>query len=94
MGSGGREYAMAWKLFKYQNINEIHCIPGNGGTKDFVFNHTIDTSDCDLLLKFVEKNNIDLTIVGPENLLDEVLLILLKSLVIQNFWSNKICFKT
>tara|TARA_B100000212_G_scaffold108306_1_gene80496 strand:- start:3431 stop:4702 length:1272 start_codon:yes stop_codon:yes gene_type:complete len=71
LGSGGREYAMAWKLFNEQNINEIHCIPGNGGTKDFAINHTIDTSDHDLLLKFVEKNNIDLTIVGPENLLDE-----------------------
>ena len=41
LGSGGREYAMVWKLFNDQNVDEIHCIPGNGGTKDFAFNHNL-----------------------------------------------------
>ena len=71
LGSGGREYAMVWKLSNDKNVDKIFCIPGNGGTKEIADNYNLDTSDHDSLLRFVEDNSIHLTIVGPENLLDE-----------------------
>ncbi len=71
LGSGGREYAMVWKLSNDKNIDKIFCIPGNGGTKEIAHNYNLDTSNHDTLLRFVEDNSIHLTIVGPENLLDE-----------------------
>ena len=71
LGSGGREYAMVWKLSNDKNVDKIFCIPGNGGTKEIAHNYNLDTRDHDSLLSFVENNNIHLTIVGPENLLDE-----------------------
>ena len=71
LGSGGREYAMVWKLSNDKNVDKIFCIPGNGGTKEIANNYNLDTSDHDSLLRFVEDNSIHLTIVGPENLLDE-----------------------
>ena len=71
LGSGGREYAMAWKLSNDKNVNKIYCIPGNGGTEKIAHNYIVDTKNHNALLTFVKINNIDLTIVGPENLLDE-----------------------
>lgn len=71
LGSGGREYAMVWKLSNDKNVDKIFCIPGNGGTKEIAYNYNLDTSDHDSLLRFVEDNSIHLTIVGPENFLDE-----------------------
>ena len=32
IGSGGREHAIAWALARSGDINEVVCIPGNGGT--------------------------------------------------------------
>lgn len=32
IGSGGREHALAWALAKSNEISEVICIPGNGGT--------------------------------------------------------------
>ena len=70
LGSGGREYAFAWKLSKDQNVESVYCIPGNAGTKTFALNVDISIDDHQSLLDFVLKNNIDFTIVGPEGPLD------------------------
>jgi len=71
LGSGGREYAMAWKLSNDKNVNKVYCIPGNAGTSKIGINKSLSTNDHKLILDFVNKYNIDLTIVGPENLLDD-----------------------
>jgi len=34
IGSGGREHTIAWKLAQSLKIEEIICVPGNGGTAD------------------------------------------------------------
>jgi phosphoribosylamine--glycine ligase len=71
LGSGGREYAMAWKLSNDKNIKDVYCIPGNAGTSKIAINHSLDLSNHQSILDFVNKNEIEMTIVGPENLLDE-----------------------
>ncbi|MGV2388804.1 MAG UNVERIFIED_CONTAM: hypothetical protein LVR29_12560 [Microcystis novacekii LVE1205-3] len=32
IGSGGREHALAWKLLQSPQVEQVFCIPGNGGT--------------------------------------------------------------
>ena len=71
LGSGGREYAMAWKLSNDQNVNNIYCAPGNAGTAKIGINKSLPLDDYSLILDFVNNKNIDLIIVGPENLLDD-----------------------
>ena len=68
IGSGGREHALAWKVAQATRIEKVFVAPGNGGTatENKVENVAIDPLDFDQLIAFVEKNKIDLTIVGPE----------------------------
>lgn len=66
VGSGGREHALAWKLGKSPKVEKIYVAPGNGGTANENKCENIElTKICDLL-KFAKNNNIDLTVVGPE----------------------------
>ena len=68
VGSGGREHALAWKAKQSDLVTEIFVAPGNGGTaseKD-INNVDIPAENIEELSKFALKNNIDLTIVGPE----------------------------
>ena len=71
LGSGGREYAMVWKLKNEKNIKNIFCIPGNAGTSKIAINKSLPINDYNSILDFVKASNIDLIIVGPENLLDD-----------------------
>ena len=66
IGSGGREHALCWKLSKSLIVNELYCAPGNGGTSLTATNVGISANDIDRLLQFALENEIDLTIVGPE----------------------------
>ena len=68
IGQGGREHAIAWKLSKSDRIDSVFVAPGNGGTflEKNVTNVDIKPTDTEDLIKFVKKNSIDLTIVGPE----------------------------
>ncbi|KAA3617682.1 MAG: phosphoribosylamine--glycine ligase [Calditrichaeota bacterium] len=67
IGSGGREHALAWKVKQSPLLEKLYCVPGNPGTAGIAENHDLDVSDFDTLIKFAKDNNIDLTIVGPEN---------------------------
>lgn len=66
IGSGGREHALAWKLAKSKRVNKIYVAPGNGGTAKEKKCTNINITDIEELIKFAKGNNIDLTIVGPE----------------------------
>ncbi|HLR34164.1 MAG TPA: phosphoribosylamine--glycine ligase [Tissierellales bacterium] len=66
VGSGGREHALCWKIAKSEKVSKIYCAPGNGGTEDLAENVNINPSDLDSLGNFALENNIDLTVVGPE----------------------------
>ena len=66
IGSGGREHAIAYALKKSHKVDELHAIPGNPGIAQIGTCHKGSVEDLDYILKFVEENSIDLTVVGPE----------------------------
>lgn len=66
IGSGGREHAIAYQLSKSSKVKEIHAIPGNPGISKLGTCHSGSVEDLEYILKFVEDNDIDLTVVGPE----------------------------
>ncbi|HZJ99529.1 MAG TPA: phosphoribosylamine--glycine ligase [Tissierellaceae bacterium] len=67
IGSGGREHGLCWKLSGSDRVDKIYCAPGNGGTAELAENVDIQADDIDALLEFALDNEIDLTIVGPED---------------------------
>ena len=68
VGSGGREHALAWKLAQSTKVKKVFVAPGNAGTarEPGVENIPITSDDIEGLQVFAKKNNIELTIVGPE----------------------------
>lgn len=64
VGSGAREYSIALALKKSKKLNKLYFAPGNGATTKLGEN--IDVADYEGLANFVKKNQIELTIVGPE----------------------------
>ncbi len=69
IGKGGREHALAWKVRQSPLVDELFIAPGNCGMKDL--GKTVDLNTVQEFADFAESNNIDLTIVGPENYLAE-----------------------
>ena len=67
IGSGGREYAFAWKFSKDSEVDKVYCAPGNGGTSQVAENINLNLSNQQEVVRIVKKKNIDLTVVGPEN---------------------------
>jgi len=68
VGGGGREHALAWKAKQSSDVQTVFVAPGNAGTEQEpgIENININAEDIDALLAFAIKENIDLTIVGPE----------------------------
>ena len=68
VGGGGREHALAWKIAQDENVEKVFVAPGNGGTalEPKLENIAIQADDIDALVDFAEKNNIHLTLIGPE----------------------------
>jgi len=69
IGSGGREYSIGLALAKDENVEKIYFAPGNGATD--ALGENLSISDFSELADFVEKNDVALTIVGPEGPLVE-----------------------
>jgi phosphoribosylamine--glycine ligase len=66
VGSGGREHAMAWKLAQSQRKPILFCAPGNAGIESLATCIPLKADDIMGLKAFVQKEQIDLTVVGPE----------------------------
>ena len=68
IGNGGREHALAWKAAQSPLAGKVYVAPGNAGTALEPALHNVDISATDIegLLAFARKENIGLTIVGPE----------------------------
>ena len=69
IGSGGREHALVWKIKQSPLASKIFCVPGNAGTRGIAANVHIEATDIVGLKEFALKEKVDLTIVGPEDLL-------------------------
>jgi phosphoribosylamine--glycine ligase len=67
IGSGGREHALLWKLAQNPRVTELICAPGNAGTAELATNHPIAASDLPGLLALAKSEQVDLTVVGPDD---------------------------
>jgi phosphoribosylamine--glycine ligase len=68
IGSGGREHALAWKCAQSARVREVLVAPGNAGTarEPKLRNCDVAADDIKDLLRLAERENVGLTIVGPE----------------------------
>ena len=69
IGGGGREHALAWKLRQSPRVKQIFIAPGNAGTAQVGRNVEVKASELDQLLNFAQRESIDLTVVGPDDVL-------------------------
>ena len=67
VGSGGREHALAETLAGSHLEPEIFAAPGNPGIARIAQTVDIPASDIVALREFATENQIDLTVVGPED---------------------------
>jgi phosphoribosylamine--glycine ligase len=68
IGAGGREHALAWKVAQSARVAQVFVAPGNAGTalEPRTTNVEVAADDLPGLLRFAQRQGIDLTIVGPE----------------------------
>ncbi|ACF45543.1 MAG: phosphoribosylamine--glycine ligase [Prosthecochloris sp.] len=73
IGSGAREHALVRSISNSQRVGKVFAAPGNGGTAIMggkVQNVALKATDIEALLAFVTSEDIDLTVVGPEQPLE------------------------
>jgi phosphoribosylamine--glycine ligase len=66
IGGGGREHALVWALARSPRRPVIFAAPGNPGIGELARCVPIAADDLDELVRFVETERIDLTVIGPE----------------------------
>jgi phosphoribosylamine--glycine ligase len=67
LGKGGREHCLVWKLAQSPRVERVLCAPGNAGTAEDGVNAPLELDDFDRLVRFARKENVGLTVVGPED---------------------------
>jgi len=71
IGSGGREHALAWKLAQSPKVSNVYVAPGNGGTEIEEGLTNVPLTAIPSLVEFARREQIALTVVGPETPLAE-----------------------
>jgi len=66
IGSGGREHALVWKISQSPKVTKLFCAPGSAAIGELAECVAINPEQIEKLADFVEKEKIDLTVVGPE----------------------------
>ena len=68
IGGGGREHALAWKIAQSPLVDTVYCAPGNPGMARLEKGECVGIGVKDFRAQkaFIEANNVDLTVVGPE----------------------------
>jgi phosphoribosylamine--glycine ligase len=66
IGGGGREHALVWKLRQSPRVQQVYCLPGNGGICEEATCLPGDPKSLTSLLAAAHQINPDVTVVGPE----------------------------
>ncbi|MGN6581986.1 MAG: phosphoribosylamine--glycine ligase [Bordetella sp.] len=66
IGSGGREHALAWRLSQSSRVQCVYVAPGNGGTALDTQLKTVPYATPEELAEFARREDIGITVVGPE----------------------------
>ncbi len=66
IGGGGREHSLVWKIARSPAVSKIFCAPGNPGISELAECIDITADQTSLLCEFAVKEDIGLTVVGPE----------------------------
>jgi phosphoribosylamine--glycine ligase len=66
IGSGGREHALVWKISQSPRVNTIFCAPGSAAIGELAELVAITPDQVQQLAEFAAREQIDLTLVGPE----------------------------
>ena len=69
IGKGGREHALVWRLHQSETVWKIFCASGNPGIDQIAEAVPIAPTDVAALVDFAKSKSVDLTIVGPEDVL-------------------------
>ncbi len=67
IGSGGREHALGWKLAQSPRVQKVYCAPGNAGTAKLGENVDISVGEIPALAAFARREDVGLTVVGPDD---------------------------
>ena len=80
IGSGGREHTIAWRLAQSNRVDEVICVPGNGGTAHEAKCRNIDPKEhketenlsfVEAVTKIAQAEKVDFAVIGPEDPLAE-----------------------
>ncbi|KAK4501481.1 hypothetical protein PRZ48_007290 [Zasmidium cellare] len=69
IGNGGREHTLAWKLAQSSRVEEIHVVPGNGGTAGVPKCKNVSSvsaEDFAALVQHAKSNSLNFVVPGPE----------------------------
>jgi len=89
IGGGAREHALGWKLAQSTKVDGLFFCPGNAGTTEIGTNISIDLINKNQLVKFALSNFIDLTIVGPDDVLASGIVDVFKDAQLKIFGPDK-----
>ena len=80
VGSGGREHAIAYKLAESASVEEVLCVPGNGGTATETKCRNVNPKEnpaikdlpiAESVVAIAQAEKADLAVIGPEDPLAE-----------------------
>ncbi|MCZ6832235.1 MAG: phosphoribosylamine--glycine ligase, partial [Acidobacteria bacterium] len=66
IGGGGREHALVRSIRRSSIVKRVWCTPGNAGIARDADCPTLDVEDQATFLRWIRRNKIDLTVIGPE----------------------------
>ena len=69
VGAGGREHAIAWKLSQNEKVGKIFIAQGNACVEMLPNAESVNLGSIDEYISFAKDNNVELTVVGSEELL-------------------------
>lgn len=88
IGNGGREHAIAWKLYN-EGYKDLYCIPGNGGICEIAVCIDIKVNEFGKIKDLCLEKGIDFVIVGPDNPLADGIVDFLETYGIKTFGPTK-----